>query len=128
MLPTVLTEAAKLYVNSAIRISQGAQHTQKTRGRVNTTTTTGVVIRAGTDDHDVLRNNDLVYTRAVALNFEFHQGVALVMKSFMFGLITDLWGDAPYTNALKGEAGAVDDILPAFDTQDKIYARCDRGP
>jgi len=45
-----------------------------------------------------------------------------VMKSFMFGLITALWGDAPYSSALKGEAGSTTDILPAFDTQDKIYA------
>jgi hypothetical protein len=52
---------------------------------------------------------------------EFHQGVSLVMKSFMFGLITDLWGDAPYTHALQGELLAGENIKPAFDTQETIY-------
>ena len=42
------------------------------------------------------------------------------MKSFMFGLITDLWGDAPYTNALKGELLG-ENIKPSYDSQDVIY-------
>lgn len=123
VLPTVLTEAAKLYVNLGYQNIAGVvQHTQKDAWSSEHNDYDWGGDQSWNGYYDVLRNNDLVYTRAVALNFEFHQGVALVMKSFMFGLITDLWGDAPYTNALKGEAGAVDDILPAFDTQDKIYA------
>ncbi|WAC10362.1 SusD/RagB family nutrient-binding outer membrane lipoprotein [Dyadobacter pollutisoli] len=122
VMPTVLTEVAKSYVNLGYQDIAGVvQHTQKDAWS------------SGHNDYDwsnqswngyydILRNNDLFYNRSVELNFEFHQGVSLVMKSFVFGLITDLWGDAPYTNALKGEAGAVGDILPAFDGQDKIYA------
>ncbi len=33
----------------------------------------------------------------------------------LFGLITDLWGDAPYTNALKGEQDGVENIAPKYD-------------
>ncbi|WP_461099653.1 SusD/RagB family nutrient-binding outer membrane lipoprotein, partial [Telluribacter humicola] len=43
------------------------------------------------------------------------------MKSMMFGLITDLWGDAPYANSLKGEVGGAENITPAFDSQESIY-------
>jgi hypothetical protein len=64
--------------------------------------------------YDILRNNALLYDRAVEQKLEFHQGVSLVMKSLMFGLITDLWGDAPYSNALKGETGGTENILPAY--------------
>lgn len=122
ILPTVLTEAGKGYVNLGYQDIAGVvQHTQKDAWS------------SGHNDYDwggsqdwsgyygILRNNDLLYNRAVELELEFHQGVALVMKSFMFGLITDLWGDAPYTTALKGETGELSDIKPAFDSQQTIY-------
>lgn len=122
VLPTVLTEAAKLYVNLGYQDIAGVvQHTQKDAWS------------GGHNDYDwggsqswepyysVLRNNALVYDRAVELDMEFHQGVSLVMKSFMFGLITDLWGDAPYTHALQGELLGGENIKPAFDTQETIY-------
>jgi hypothetical protein len=67
------------------------------------------------------RSNKLIYDRAVELNWPFHQGVALTMKSFIYGTITDLWGDAPYTQAVKGEEGG-EFVQPVFDTQDVIYA------
>lgn len=122
VLPSVLTEAAKLYVNLGYQDIAGVvQHTQKDAWS------------NGHNDYDwggsqdwapyysVLRNNELVYERAVELEMEFHQGVALVMKSFMFGLITDLWGDAPYTHALKGEKLSSEHVKPAFDSQEIIY-------
>jgi hypothetical protein len=123
VLATVLTEAAKSYVNLGYQDIAGVvQHTQKDAWS------------SGHNDYDwggsqdwsgyygILRNNDLLYQRAVDLGLEFHQGVALVMKSFMFGLITDLWGDAPYTNALKAELGGVENTNPSFDSQEVIYA------
>lgn len=123
VLPTVLTEAAKLYVNLGYQDIAGVvQHTQKDAWSSGHNDYDWGGDQSWNAYYDVLRNNELVYQRAVQTNFEFHQGVSLVMKSFMFGLITDLWGDAPYSSALKGEAGSTTDILPAFDTQDKIYA------
>lgn len=123
VLPTVLTEAAKLYVNLGYQDIAGVvQHTQKDAWSSGHNDYDWGGDQSWNGYYDVLRNNDLVYKRALETNFEFHQGVSLVMKSFMFGLITDLWGDAPYTTALNGEAGTTADILPAFDSQDKIYA------
>lgn len=72
--------------------------------------------------YGILRNNDELYQKAVDLGLEFHQGMALVMKSYVFGLITDLWGDAPYSAALRGEGGGADAIRPVFDSQADIYA------
>src|SRR5215510_13020324 len=103
VLPTVLTEAGKAFTNLGYGDVAGVmQHTQKDGWW------------SGHNDYDwsnqdwagyyaILTDNKLVYDRAVKLNYEFHQGVTLVMKSMMFGLITDLWGDAPYTQALLGE-------------------------
>lgn len=122
ILPTVLSEAGKVYVNLGYQDIAGVvQHTQKDAWS------------EGHNDYDwggsqdwsgyygILRDNALLYDRAVELEWEFHQGVALVMKSFMFGLIADLWGDAPYTTSLKGETGDMADINPSFDSQQAIY-------
>lgn len=122
LMSTVLTETGNLYVNLGYQDIAGVvQHTQKDAWS------------SGHNDYDwggsqdwggyyaILRNNDLMYQRAIELELEFHQGVGLVMKSFLFGLITDLWGDAPYTTALKGESGELSDIQPAFTPQQEIY-------
>src|SRR5687768_16025568 len=79
VLPTVLTEAGKLYVNLGYQDIAGVvQHTQKDAWS------------SGHNDYDwggsqdwsqyygVLWNNALVYDRAVELDMEFHQGVSLV--------------------------------------------------
>lgn len=70
--------------------------------------------------YGILRNNDEFYQKALDGDFKFHQGVALVMEAYTFGLITDLWGDAPYTEALQGEDGP-DNFKPAYDNQQTIY-------
>jgi len=70
--------------------------------------------------YNMLRNNEFMYKRSVELNYKFHQGVALTMRSFIFGTITDLWGDAPYTAAVKGDVSN-EFLAPAFDSQEVIY-------
>ena len=123
VMPTVLSETAKLYTNLGFQDIAGVvQHTQKDAWFSGHNDYDWGGDQSWTDYYNQLRNNDLVYQRAVALNMEFQQGVALVMKSMLFGLITDLWGDAPYTNALKGEQGGTDFISPKYDSQETIYA------
>ena len=70
------------------------------------------------DYYSALSTNELAYDRAVELGYEFQQGIALVLRSYLFGRITDLWGDAPYTDALNAEE---DVLFPEFDSQETIY-------
>jgi hypothetical protein len=122
LMPTILTETAKLYLNYGYQDIAGVvQHTQKDAWSSGHNDYDWGGNQSWSNHYDILRNNSLFYDRAVDLNLEFHQGVALVIKAFNFGLITDLWGDAPYTNALKGEEGGTANILPAFDSQEAIY-------
>lgn len=72
--------------------------------------------------YGILRNADEMYKKSVDMELEFHQGVALVIKSYIFGLITDIWGDAPYSHALRGDQSGEENIKPAFDRQEDIYA------
>lgn len=70
--------------------------------------------------YGILRNNEEYYNKAIEGEYEFHQGVAMIMRAYVFGLITDLWGDAPYSDALKAEEGE-QFFKPLFDPQQDIY-------
>ncbi|PPL00024.1 SusD/RagB family nutrient-binding outer membrane lipoprotein [Parapedobacter indicus] len=122
IMPTVLTEGAKLYLNLGYQDIAGVvQHTQKDAWAEGHNDYDWGGDQSWNAYYDVLRNNALLYKRASEENLEFHQGVALVMRAFMFGLITDLWGDAPYTDALRGDEEELTYIFPKFDTQETIY-------
>jgi len=46
-------------------------------------------------------------------------GVGLILKSWMFSLATDAYGDVPYKEAGKAKTDGA--YLPAYDTQEEIY-------
>lgn len=47
-------------------------------------------------------------------------GVALILKSWLFSLATDAYGDIPYSEAVKAKTNGI--YLPKYDTQEEIYA------
>jgi hypothetical protein len=47
--------------------------------------------------------------------------VALLMQAYTFQTITDAWGDAPYSDALKGQYSAGHFVNPKYDSQITIY-------
>lgn len=71
--------------------------------------------------YGILRNADEFYKKSKEMELEFHQGVGLVMKAYVFGMIADLWGDAPFSNSLKGELEGEENLRPVFDSQRDIY-------
>jgi len=73
-------------------------------------------------NYAILKNNKALLTEAQANKWDFHQGVALVMRAFQFGNIADFWGDAPDSLAISGDLGGVYEF-PTFDAQQSIYAR-----
>lgn len=48
-----------------------------------------------------------------------YKGVALIMRSVLVALLTDLWNDVPYTQAIKGASEGV--FAPMYDKQEDIY-------
>lgn len=120
VMSSVLTESSKTYVNLGYGIVAGVmQHTQKD-GWFSDHNNYDWANQDWSGHYAILEDNLLMYERATALGYEFHQGVALVVKAFMFGLTTDLWGDIPYSNALQGEKGG-DYLRPSFDSQELVY-------
>lgn len=122
VLTTVLTESGKAFVNLGyLDIAGVMQHTQKDGWGSGHNNYDWGNSNSWTGYYDILRNNQYVYNRAVELNYPLQQGIALTMKSLMFGLITDLWGDVPYSSALKADQGGAQNTFPKFDSQQSVY-------
>ncbi|MEO1450708.1 MAG: SusD/RagB family nutrient-binding outer membrane lipoprotein, partial [Bacteroidota bacterium] len=47
-----------------------------------------------------------------------YQGAAITLRAWMLATLTEMWGDVPYTQALKGKDG---EFLPAYDKQEDLY-------
>jgi len=122
LMPTIITGVGETVVGLGFgNIAGVMQHTQKDGWS------------GGHNDYDwdnrsgswsglygILRNNNEFYEKAVEGEYDFHKGVALIMEAYTFGLIADLWGDAPYSEALKAEEGP-EYFKPVFDPQKDIY-------
>ncbi|MEO9891426.1 SusD/RagB family nutrient-binding outer membrane lipoprotein [Aurantibacter sp.] len=53
-----------------------------------------------------------------------YDGVAIIMRSYLYSQLTDLWGDIPYNEAVKfGELN----FTPIYDTQESIYTDSETG-
>lgn len=71
------------------------------------------------ENYKLLRTNKVANDRAVELGLPFHEGVTLVLKSMLFGNLTDYYGDIPYSNALKGSD--LEGERPDYDSQEIVY-------
>ncbi len=48
-----------------------------------------------------------------------NEGIALIMRSWLFQVVTDNFGDIPYSQAISGKATG--NFAPAYDTQETVY-------
>ena len=48
-----------------------------------------------------------------------YQAIALIMRSWIFSVLTDAYGDVPYSEAIKGKEKV---YFPKYDKQEDIYA------
>lgn len=51
-----------------------------------------------------------------------YAGIGKILQVLMIGAATDLWGDVPYSNALKGEDGTEASRKPSYDKQEAVLA------
>ncbi len=122
LLPTIETSLGQTVFGTGFGQMSGVmQHTQQTgwQGGYNNYEWDDLSHSWG-GYYSMLMNNDEYFKKAVKDKLEFHEGVARVLRSYIFGMITDLWGDAPYSKALKAELGP-DYFKPKFDDQKDIY-------
>jgi len=68
--------------------------------------------------HNVRDVNNILLLAEEDENLSNYRAVALVMKSWMFSLATDAYGDVPYSQTMHGKDGV---FFPVYDTQEAIY-------
>lgn len=67
-----------------------------------------------------LQDFNEVVTKGRAQERPNYEAMGIIMRSWTFGVVTDLWGDVGYTDALRGrEAGAPNTV--EYDPQADIY-------
>ena len=75
--------------------------------------------------YEPLKDSQYIYDRAenekTGKVKDYYQGVALIMKSYWYGILTSVFGDLPYTNALQAENGGDEFFKPAYDDQQTIF-------
>lgn len=66
-----------------------------------------------------LRDNELILEQVKANSaLAVYEGPALIMKAYLSMALTDIFGDVPYSEALKGAQG---EVTPVYDDQAAIY-------
>lgn len=68
--------------------------------------------------YEILRTNQLMYELGEKENNQFFMAASLIMKSFTFGLLADLFGDCPYSEALQAGNSV---LFPKYDDQKDVY-------
>ncbi|CAN5280430.1 SusD/RagB family nutrient-binding outer membrane lipoprotein [soil metagenome] len=66
-----------------------------------------------------LRNVYSITEIAEKQNLNNYLGVSLVLKSYMFQSLTDIYGDIPYSEAIKAKTEGIN--FPKYDRQENIY-------
>ena len=68
--------------------------------------------------YEYLRNVREMEAAAEAYNLPVYKAVAITLKAYIGGILTDSFGDVPFSEALQAEEGLK---RPKFDTQEEIY-------
>ncbi len=68
--------------------------------------------------YDNMRDVKLIIQQSEANGENNYKAIALIMKSWMFSLATDAYGDVPYSQAIQAKEGQ---NFPKYDTQEDIY-------
>jgi len=58
---------------------------------------------------------------ADSLHSKQYKAISLIMQAYTFQLLTDAWGDVPFTQALKGDVTDGHMVNPKFDSQIVVY-------
>lgn len=123
LVTTVITQTAQPYLDMGYQgdLSGVMQYVQKSGWGSGLNNYDFISERSWAGWYGNLRNVKHLYERSVTEGMEFQQGLALVLRAFNFGYITDCWGDAPYNASLNAPNGGQEDLFPVFDSQEDIY-------
>jgi len=66
-----------------------------------------------------LRDNEIILSKVEEdEKYRVYEGPARIMKAYLSQMLTDLYGDIPYSEALQGASG---NVTPKYDSQEDVY-------
>ena len=68
--------------------------------------------------YDNMRNVQLLIALSEQKNVPNYKAISLVIRAWMFSLVTDAYGDVPFSEATNGIKGI---LQPKYDSQESIY-------
>ena len=68
--------------------------------------------------YDLLRNIEIIHEKSISENNKLMEGISITLKSFLFGTLTDLFGDVPYSESMQAAQGI---YFPKYDDQKNVY-------
>jgi len=68
---------------------------------------------------DVISDSKSMEMLAIEEENPAQQAVGLILQAYGYSLLTDAYGDIPFTDAIKG--GTESNFTPAYDSQDVVY-------
>jgi len=70
--------------------------------------------------YSYLTDVDDIIKISTSLKEDNYKGIAIIYKSWIYSILTDGYGDVPYTEATRADQG---NFTPKFDTQKSIYVQ-----
>ena len=71
-----------------------------------------------TNFKDMYETAQTLYTVESDKTYNTYMGISLICQCWVFSMLTDTYGDIPYTEACQGKKGI---LTPVFDRQEDIY-------
>ena len=68
--------------------------------------------------YDLLRNVAIINQKSITENNKLFEAISLTTRAFLYGTLTDLFGDVPYSESLKATDGI---YFSKYDDQKDIY-------
>lgn len=72
------------------------------------------------DNYKWLNDINDIKKQAVASNNKNYEAISLILESYVISIITDSYGNVPYSEASRGEEGI---LKPIYDSQEQIYTK-----
>lgn len=108
--------AARNFTHELMQVSAPRSSTRDGVHRYVITPGTGV----WTSFYTYLADIDVIISSADRLNEKNYKAIGLVYKCWAYSILTDIYGDIPYAEAIKASDGT---FQPKFDAQKDIYTQ-----
>jgi len=126
ILPGVIISSVDASVNQAYLVGNNAAQlsAKALRREVDIYIWASFANLTWTPFYNSLRDVQAMEQIAAEEGHDNYLGVAMVMRAWMFSVLTDAYGDIPYSQALAAQQ---DINFPAYDRQEDIYLDPDNG-